>query len=88
MGTDPILPCDVERFVLANDTSVMLERPRIVQTADGRTARGYVVGDDGRTTPVAKAIVMKDVVAHIAMGWRNSDSTLHDMRDRRPMSLG
>lgn len=88
MASDPVLPCDVEKFELKNGTVVMLERPRMVQSDGGRRARGYIVGDDGRTTEVAKTILMADVSRHVTMGWRNSDSSLHEMTSLRPASLG
>jgi len=88
MRTDPILPCDVEKFELKNGTVVMLERPRMVQSDGGRRARGYVVDEAGHTTEVAKTILMAEVSRHTTMGWRNSDSSLHEMNNVRPPSLG
>lgn len=47
---------------------------------NGRAIRGYVVDPStGKTTPELRLIPMSIVTRHVAMGWRNSDRSLHEI---------
>src|SRR5690606_15121469 len=86
--TDPILPCDVEKLVLANGDEVLLDTPKISHVVNGRVIRGRIVDPDtGRTLDSIKVIEMSQVVRHVMMGWRNSTRTLHELPGHRPSSL-
>ena len=77
--TDPILPCGVEKLVV-NDEEILLDNARVVHSIDGTVIRGYVVDPlSGMTTQAQKMVFVTSVSRHVAMGWRNSDKTLHEM---------
>ncbi|MGW8178864.1 MAG: hypothetical protein ACWGQW_08900 [bacterium] len=77
--TDPILPCGVEKVVVNGD-EILLDRARVVHSIDGTVIRGYVVDPiSGMTTQVQKMVPVQAIGKHVAMGWRNSDKTLHEM---------
>lgn len=77
----PILPTTVEKVVLKNGVEVLLENPRIRPFIGGTVIGGYQVdGETGKTTDTQRMIAIEDVERHVAMGWRNTDSTLHEMK--------
>lgn len=84
--TDPILPCGVEK-VRTYEGEILLDNARIIHMVEGRAIRGYVVDPvSGKTSKEVKLIPMTSVERHVAMGWRNSDRTLHEIADT-PFSL-
>lgn len=84
--TDPIIPCGVEKLT-TNEGDVLLDQARIIHMVNGKAIRGYVVNPDtGSTTDELKLIPFSVVDRHVSMGWRNSDSSLHEITDT-PFSL-
>ena len=77
--TDPVLPCGVEKLATA-EGELLLDNARIIHMINGRAIRGYVVDPStGKTTDELKLVPMSIVGRHVAMGWRNSDRTLHEI---------
>lgn len=84
--TDPVLPCGVEKLDTLEGT-VLLDNSRVIHIVNGRAIRGYVVDPKtGQTTEEMTLIPMSIVTRHVAMGWRNSDRSLHEV-DGIPFSL-
>lgn len=85
--SDPILPCGVEKLVLAGE-EILLDKARVVHSIDGTVIRGYVVDPlSGMTTQAQRMIPVSSISRHVAMGWRNSDKTLHEMASEKIPSL-
>lgn len=77
--TDPVLPCGVEKLETA-EGELLLDNARIIHMVNGRAIRGYVVDPvTGKTSDELKLVPMSIVSRHVAMGWRNSDRSLHEM---------
>jgi hypothetical protein len=77
--TDPVLPCGVEKLETA-EGELLLDNARIIHMVNGRAIRGYVVDPaTGKTTDELKLVPMSIVGRHVAMGWRNSDRSLHEI---------
>lgn len=70
MNDSPVLPCDVEKFILDNGTEVMLAKVRIGYSVDGKVATGRVVDVMGNTTETVQRLYMSRVRRHIAIGWQ------------------
>lgn len=84
--TDPVLPCGVEKLTV-NGEEVLLDIARVIHMIEGRGIRGYVVDPlTGKTSNELRLIPMTSVTRHVSMGWRNSDSSLHEM-NHTPYSL-
>lgn len=84
--TDPVLPCGVEKLD-TDEGVVLLDNARVIHMVNGRAIRGYVVDPStGKTTEEMTLIPMTIVNRHVAMGWRNSDRSLHEISDL-PFSL-
>lgn len=77
--TDPVLPCGVEKLTTP-EGDVLLDNAKIVHIVNGRAIRGYVVDPaTGKTSDELRLIPMSIVSRHVAMGWRNSDRSLHEI---------
>lgn len=86
--TDPILPCGVEKVVTRENDVFLLDKATVGHMIDGRMISGWVVNPEtGTTTSETVVISMNRVVKHVAMGWRNSDSSLHEIAGLLPYSL-
>jgi len=86
--TDPILYCGVEKLVAANGEEILFDKARVVHSIDGTVIRGYVVDASTGSTTQAQRMVPKSAISrHVAMWWRNSDKTLHEMVGETPFSL-
>lgn len=77
--TDPVLPCGVEKIVTDDGREFLLDNAKVVHIIEGRVIKGYVVDPvSGKTTPEMAVVGMNRVTRHVAMGWRNSDRSLHE----------
>ncbi len=86
--TDPIIPCGVEKLETVDDQVVLLDSAKITHAIEGRIISGNVVDpNSGKTTFEIRVISMNKVVRHTAMGWRNSDRSMHELPNVTPESL-
>lgn len=85
--TDPVLDCGVEKVVVGNE-EILLERARVGHAIDGRIISGYEVDPQtGHTTKRIRVVSLGGASKHVAMGWRNSDRSFHELPDVVPLSL-
>ena len=86
--SDPILPCTVEKIETDDGQVFILDNAKIVHAIEGKLIKGFVVDpSNGQTTNEMMFVSMNRVVKHIAMGWRNSDCSLHELISVTPWSL-
>lgn len=77
--TDPILDDGSEKVVLINGEEVLLDQCKVVHIVEGRSIRGNVIDPTTlKTTAEIRLIDMRAVARHVAMGFRNSDRSLHE----------
>lgn len=85
--TDPILPCGVEKIETTDNQTYLIDKVKIFHAIEGRMIRGHRVDPEtGRTSQDVIVASMNKVVRHVAMGWRNSDRSFHELTDVSPDS--
>lgn len=86
--SDPILNCSVEKIETSDGQVFLLDNVKIIHAIEGRVIKGYLVDPNtGSTTNETILVSMNQVSKHIAMGWRNSDCSLHELISVYPESL-
>ena len=86
--SDPILPCGVDKVELRDGRVFLLDVPRMKHVIEGNVITGWIVEpSSGFTTKDEAVLDAREVVRHVAMGWRNSDSSLHEVLNLTPYAL-